>query len=1011
MPPRKKKTEDATPVRTHHHPDHQRPLIPDAAVTLGDLPKTKRQDYAYNPHLDPILLSDPTRAAERILSIIDKVEKGVAINEEDKRILKSVATAYEQPWLEWSGKREACERRRFQVDDVLLHIHERISPQAIINAVRRDEEHQSDLFAKPKVERDRQVQYYRHSMGWSNRLILGDSLQVMSSLARRENLAGQVQMVFIDPPYGVKFSSNWQNEVANKDVKDKDGDVSREPEMIRAYRDTWHLGVHSYLSYLRQRFQAARELLTESGSIFVQISDDNLHYVRSVLEEVFGAKNFCKVIFFRTTQGDTSHLLPNTGDYVIWFAKSKEHVKYRKLFVSKDLGVGAGAQYKYMEDENGQSMQVVDSPDLSRFSPYTIADLRRTGFSNSASFDFQCFGRNFSLGPNRQWKTGKDGMRRLLGAEWLVPLKNLLMYKRYFSHFPVTELNNCWTDTRAASERQYVVQTSETIIQRCMLMTSDPGDLILDPTCGSGTTAQVAEQWGRRWITIDTSRVALSIARQRLATAVFEVYKVKDPNAGIDPSAPLNPSCGFECKTVPHIMLKTISRNAALDPIIQKHDLILREKLSELNVSLKSVTSDLKAALIGKLLAKINDEGFKSLTDADIRRWLLPQADGKIINVGSPSQRSQLLSSIPSANGWNEWEVPFDFDPDWPKPLKEALAAYRAAWRIKMSEVNSEIAKSADQEVLVDQPYVLKGAMRVSGPFCVEGVRPEELVLGEDGKVFDATNNDDGGMNEANVTQYLDRMLSLLRMDGVTFLGNRHVKFKSLERSMVDGIHGLGVYETAENDILSVGVVFGPQYGPVNAVLVASAVACIKNQTGIKELVIAGFSFDAAAQQKAREASADGIQVNIAHIRPDVSPGMDGLLKDQRNSQLFTVFGQPEFKAKSVGAGEYQVELGGVCVYNPLTGMVESSNASKVAAWFLDADYDGQCFCVSQAFFPDSKAWEKIAKALGSKEDEAAFEAFAGTTSLPFKLGQHRRVAIKVIDPRGNEVMGIKTIA
>jgi adenine-specific DNA-methyltransferase len=664
-----------------------------------------------------------------------------------------------------------------------------------------------------------------------------------------------------------------------------------------------------------------------------------------------------------------------------------------------------------MEDENGQTMQCADDPDVSKFSPYTLADLRRTGFSNSASFDFECFGRTFKLGSNRQWKTGKEGMRRLLGAEWLVPLKNLLMYKRYFSHFPVTELNNCWTDTRAASERQYVVQTSETIIQRCLLMTSDPGDLVLDPTCGSGTTAQVAEQWGRRWITIDTSRVALSIARQRLITSVFEVYKVKDPDAGVDPSAPINPSFGFEYKTVPHIMLRSISRNEALDPIIKKHDASLTQKLTEVNSALKSVTADLRKALVVKLLNKASLGGVRSLTDADLRRWLLPQSDPRMITVGTPSQRSSLAEAIPDGNAWNEWQVPFDVDTDWPMQLQDAVRSFREAWKAKMAEVNSEIAKNAEREILVDQPVVLKGMTRVSGPFSVEGVRPEELALGEDGKVFDPTVNDDGGLGESNVTQYNERMLSLLKLDGVTFLGNRHLKFKSLERAMTAGIHGLGNYEGDETNELSVAVVIGPQYGPVNSLLALEAIEAARVQPGIKELIIAGFSFDAAAQQKAREASESGLQVNIAHIRPDVSPGMEGLLKDQRNSQLFTVFGQPEFKAKSVGAGEYQVELGGVCVYNPLTGMVESSNASKVAAWFLDSDYDGQCFCVSQAFFPDSKAWEKIAKALGSKEDEAAFEAFAGTTSLPFKLGQHRRVAIKVIDPRGNEVMGIKTIA
>jgi adenine-specific DNA-methyltransferase len=405
---------------------------------------------------------------------------------------------------------------------------------------------------------------------------------------------------------------------------------------------------------------------------------------------------------------------------------------------------------------------------------------------------------------------------------------------------------------------------------------------------------------------------------------------------------------------MPHVTLRSIAQNERIDVIFEAHAAAVSAALSELNGAMKRV-------------------------------------EEKHID-------------------WKEYEVPLELTNE-EAGVVDAHKAFFAQLEKRTAAVDACVMQASGEVDLLDQPKIIRRCVRVSGPFSVEGVRPEELVLGEDGRVFDATVNEDDGASDANISTYIDRMINLLKMDGVTFLGNRPMKFSLLERAQTAGLHAVGEYVGAEQGEMPIAAAFGPQYGPVNAIMTSQAIEAARGQPGIKELIIAGFSFDAAAQQKAREASESGLQVNIAHIRPDVSPGMEGLLKDQRNSQLFTVFGQPEFKAKSVGAGEYQVELGGVCVYNPLTGMVESSNASKVAAWFLDADYDGQCFCVSQAFFPDSKAWEKIAKALGSKEDEAAFEAFAGTTSLPFKLGQHRRVAIKVIDPRGNEVMGIKTIA
>lgn len=952
MPPRKKKTEDATPVRTHQHADHQRPVIPDAGVTSGEMPKAKRSNYAYNPHLDPVLRFDPKGLADRVLSIVGKVEQGISINDEEKRILRSVARAYEKPWLEWAGKRED-EGGDFSIDDVILHIHERISPQAIINAVRRDEEHQADLFAKPSSERESDLQFYRHTMGWTNRLVLGDSLQVMNSLVSKEGMRGKVQMIYMDPPYGINYSSNWQNTTGSFIVKD----LSSELEAIKAYRDTWKLGVHSYLSYLKKRLIVARELLAETGSIFVQISDDHEHRVRALLDEVFGDNNFCALIPFRKkTMPLGASGIEQMDDFILWYYRDAEKAKVNKLFVEM---TGEGDwHYQYLEDSVGGVTELSDEQiNNHRLLPhngglYMLKSLQPSGEMKSGMFNFSYMGREWAH-PAKGYCTTQLGMQRLAAAGRLGIDGNRLAYKLFVSDSGASALTSPWQDTIGPRDKRYVVQTSNEVVKRCMLLTTNPGDLVLDPTCGSGTTAHVAEHWGRRWITMDSSRVAISIARQRILTATYPIYKTKDYDASVGIVSSINPAKGFVLRQSNRVTLGSIANNEAIDPVVARYagELhSLRERLDALPVHLR-----------------------KQIKHID---------ENSIITEERTSSE-----------------------------IAEIVREYRQSLESKRRDISDLIKRNTKSIEWVDRPEVISGGLRVSGPFSVEGVRPEELVLGEDGRVFDPTVNEEDGVSASSISGYVDRMVSLLKMDGVTFLGNRPMKFDALEHAQIDGIHALGAYRGAEPGELPIAVAFGPQYGPVNAIMTSQAIEAARKQPGVSELVIAGFSFDAAAQQKAREASESGMQVHIAHIRPDVSPGMEGLLKDQRNSQLFTVFGQPEFKAKSVGAGEYQVELGGVCVYNPLTGMVESSNASKVAAWFLDSDYDGQCFCVSQAFFPDSKAWEKIAKALGSKEDEAAFEAFAGTISLPFKLGQHRRVAIKVIDPRGNEVMGIKTIA
>jgi adenine-specific DNA-methyltransferase len=521
-------------------------------------------------------------------------------------------------------------------------------------------------------------------------------------------------------------------------------------------------------------------------------------------------------------------------------------------------------------------------------------------------------------------------------------------------------------------------------------MTTDPGDLVLDPTCGSGTTAHVAEQWGRRWITIDTSRVALALARQRLLTASFPFYKVRNAETAANgANGGTNPERGFNYKTVPHITLKSIAQNVALDPIFAKHQPVLDERLKDLNAELKKVKPEFRQKLLAKLGRKEKQEGKKSITDADRRRWQLPKDE------------------------WKEWEVPFDTDEDWPEGLKTPLKEYRAAWKAKMDEVNACIAAHADQEELVDQPDVVRGVARVSGPFTMEAVMPAEETLSEESPIgrgpeeletFEKPGLEEVAGEPANAEAYHDKMLRLLRMDGVRFPNNKVLKFDRLEPIGSEYLHGEGEWTAEDGKTRNVAVSFGPQFGPVTAYQVENALP-LASRRGFDDLVFAGFSFDAAAQAVIQDDPNPRVRCHLAHIRPDVNIG--DLLKETPSSQLFTVFGSPRTELKTASDGMFIIKMQGVDIYNPVDNTILPTNADKVAAWFLDTDYDGRTFCITQAFFPDKSAWDKLARTLKGVIEEEGFAAFSGTVSLPFPSGKHRRVAVKVIDPRGNEVMQV----
>ena len=979
--PRKKRTAQQKEVQDYRHDTATRKNNPPAGIAAqGKIRETPKQEYAYNPHLPPNLRSDPNGDADKLPELL-QIAQQRPLNAEEAKTLAD-ALQHHNPWLEWAGKQET---KSFAVDPVALHIHERVSAKAILKVAERQNV-QRELFADPQQAYGEAVDFYQHDVDWANRLILGDSLTVMSSLAHREDLAGKVQMIYIDPPYGIKYASNFQPTVFQRDVKDREQDLTREQEQIRAYRDTWTLGVHSYLAYLRDRLIAAKELLTDSGSIFVQISDENVHRVCCLMDEVFGCENFVRLISFRTTSGLSQKVLDKACDYIVWYAKNTDLMKYRSLYEPKMFSAYKNS-YTNIELKNGQRMTIkhweAKNGLLTEDSLPEGADICTFGALNSQSGSGASIvidGRTYTI-LSGSYKTTQKGIDNLRELNRIEILGRTPRYVRYYSDFPYQSIDNMWNGQMSEQNKSYVVQTSTKVIQRCLLMTTDPGDLVLDPTCGSGTTAYIAESWGRRWITIDTSRVTIALARQRLLTASFGYYQLKNKSKGI--------VGGFNNKTVRHVTLGGIAQNTALDPIFAKHEPILKRKLDVLNRALAEVTPEIRSKLLSKLVEKERREGKRSITDADLRRWQFPKTV------------------------WQEWEVPFDTDPDWPQALQEAVTDYRKAWRAKMDEINDCIDKSSEGEELVDQPEVDRKRIRVSGPFTVEAVQPAEESLdvkspigGEPDEPLDTYDAEANGQDAVNAEAYLDKMIRLLRNDGVRFSDKQTLKFATLDPLEGDVLHAEGSWENDDTERL-VAVVFGPQHGPVTAMQVEECLP-IASRRGYDELIFAGFSFDGAAQAIIQEDPNPRVRIHIAHINPDVAMG--DLLKETPSTQLFTVFGMPRTTLQETTNGEYIVKMEGVDIYNPVDNTVSSAGADKVAAWFVDADYDSRTFCITQAFFPDKSAWDKIARALKGVIDEDRFEQFSGTESFPFPAGEHACVAVKVIDPRGNEVMRVHNL-
>ena len=873
MPPRRRPDQAKRPIESYDHRDKDRLNNPPVGLVTPDTDQDAgRKTYAYDPHLDP--------------------------------------------QLQWAGK---AEHTSFEVPTVSLHVHERIDPRTIIEATRKRNGTpvQGSLFELPEENPPVRsaIEFYRHRHNWTNRLVAGDSLLVMNSLLEKEGMAGRVQMVYIDPPYGIRYGSNFQPFVNRRDVRDgRDEDLTQEPETIRAFRDTWELGIHSYLSYLRDRLMLARELLTESGSCFVQISDENVHLVRGLMDEVFEHDNFVSMISYTTTSGFTSNTLSRAGDYILWYAKDRKAIKYRQLFTDKLSPVDDDkTKYDQVELPDGTRRALTAQEKRDEIILARDARLFRHGgidsqgsSSEATPLEFQ--GRTFNPPNGRHWTANYPlGMENLKNSRRLAITGHRLSYVRYFDDFPIQPIHNLWTDIGGSVQSRsdpkvFVVQTGTAPIQRCILMATDPGDLVFDPTCGSGTTAYVAEQWGRRWITCDTSRVAISLAKQRLMTALFDYYRLAHPTEGV--------GSGFNYKTVPHVTLGSIANN-----------------------------------------------------------------------------------------------------PD----IKEGMT---------QAEIEAAIARHAPQETLYDQPFVDTGKKRVTGPFSVEAVPAPAVKPIDDVDNSEPLPADDTVARSGEALRQSDWRDELLRT-GIRGKAGQFIRFVRLEplpgyrylhadgESLPNDDGAKSVREGPARASQRVVVSFGPDHAPLEQRHVNQALQEAETlRPSPRVIVFAAFQFDPEAAKDIDETNWPSITLLKAQMNADLLT--EDLKRKRASNESFWLIGQPDVLLhqiqKGQNTGKWQVEVRGFDYYNTKTGGVESGGEDKIAMWSLDTDYDGRSLYPRQVFFPmasPNDGWARLAKNLRAEIDEDLIEAYRGTVSLPFEVGEHRRIAVKIVDDRGIESLRV----
>jgi adenine-specific DNA-methyltransferase len=914
------------------------------------------------------------------------------------------------PQLVWRGK-DLADWSDLIVQAPPIYLQEQIHSKALIEdlraSLREGRPRGPDLFDHFGVtddDREAEVEFYRHSRKWSNRMILGDSLSVMASLAEREGLRGQVQAIYIDPPYGIRFNSNFQWSTTSRDVKDGNLDhLTREPEQVKAFRDTWRMGIHSYLTYLRDRLTVARELLTESGSCFVQIGDENVHRVRALMDEVFGEENAVAQISTQTSGGSTGVYLAGVTDYVLWYARDHSSMRFRKLAFTKSIGGEGAAKYSRVRSPDfttrpltsaeRQGQEITGGQRVYRQDNLTSQSVGRDKGEGAASwFGVKQEGTETKPSLRVRWKTNEKGMQRLQRATRVERTGNSLSYVRYLDDYSAVELNNAWTDIGGVQSRAdpkvYVVQTPVTAIQRCLLMTTDPGDLVLDPTCGSGTTAFVAEQWGRRWITIDTSRVALALARARIMGAKFPFYLLADSTEGrrkeaeITRTPPPETSThndirqGFVYDRVPHVMLSNIVNNNEIDVIWEALQPAVEAARADLNVSLAGHATPFKVTAGGRAGQSLDFRATGEVT--------LPS--------GEPAPVGGLM----------EWEVPREAPPDWPLAARAPLAAFWGARIARQKEIDASIAARAEHEYLYDKPYEDRKRIRVAGPFTVESLSPHRApIVGEHGELIyeiDAATGASGRETEAG--NYVEAILENLRRAGVhqKDKGDRII-FTSLKPWPGEFLCAEGRYPEGETERRA-GVFIGPEYGTVQrADLVAAAREAA--EAGFDLVIVCAFNFDAHASEFHRLGRVPVLQ---ARMNPDLHMASD--LK-AGGGNLFTIFGEPDVVILTEGE-RIQVELRGVDIFKPALGEVTSSDAEDIACWFIDTDYNEESFFVRHAYFPAADIpYKAIRTTLKAEIDEDAWDSLKATVSRPFPRPKSGRIAVKVINHLGDEVMKV----
>ncbi|OQW48248.1 MAG: DNA methylase [Proteobacteria bacterium SG_bin6] len=924
------------------------------------------------------------------------------------------------PQLVWRGK-DGADWSELIVEAPPLYIQEKIHPKALIDDLKRASERARapeiapDLFADFNgLAPDQRTEFYAHDQHWSNRMILGDALKVMASLAEREGLKGQVQCIYIDPPYGIKFNSNFQWSTTSRDVKDGKADhFSREPEQVKAFRDTWRDGIHSYLSYLRDRLTVARDLLTESGSIFVQIGDENVHRVRALMDEVFGDENFVSEIVLKTTSGAGSPsggtvTLAGVHDYVIWFAKSKAAIKYRQLYFEKaDMQTAYLYRRLFTVDglERAATVEELTGESTLPDGAHLFRPDNLTSQSSPESATFKLSYNGLEIGPGKGgWKTSLTGMSRLKKASRIYITGNKsLQFQRRLTDFNVAPINDVWTDVGTGSftaDKIYVVQTNAKIIARCILMTPDPGDLVLDPTCGSGTTAYVAEQWGRRWITIDTSRVALALARARIMGARYPWYLLADSREGQAKEAEVTRTVpadtpthgrlrqGFVYKRVPHITLKSIANNAEIDTIWEKFQPELEALRARINAALGTAWEEWEMP--------------RSLTEAQLATAVPPE-----LIDGLPFSLKDIRAQIMPA-------TPEKYRPGSPPNNIDGL--HSAWWSLRIArqrEIDASIAAKAETEYLYDQPYVDPARVRVAGPFTVETLSPHRVpAVDTDDSLFDELEAAEGRRQAGAASEtadFAEMVLDNLRKSGVqqAHKADRLVfsaikpwpgRFVCAEGRVRQASEGASD-TLADSPERRAAILVGPEYGTVaRADLTAAAREAM--EAGFDLLIAAAFNFDAHASEFDRMGALTVLQ---ARINPDLH------MPDLANTgagNLFTVFGEPDIQVHDEGEGMISIEVAGVDMYK--AGQIESTSADEIAVWFIDSDYNYESFFVRHAYFPGANdPYKALKTTLKAEIDADAWESLKRTRSRPFPRPAGGKVAVKVINHLGDEVMKV----